>query len=153
MDPDGLTQRRGITVVNNMHGMSRSHFKRETSMLIVRSMQDVLPIRIGAIRIIHQVNHLREITSVHDWFEPFHLCFSFHVSRGFSASCGPSFRCSCQRNFDSAWLCMAPTLNPCCCTFLKQALPSVLEEQALGTTRPGSESALPKTKSLSNFED
>ena len=57
MDPDEFTQRQGIVVFNNMRGMSRANSRRETDKLISRAIQDILPVRVGALHFANQVNN------------------------------------------------------------------------------------------------
>jgi len=49
-----LTQRRGLFVLNNMAGMGTSNVRRETLSLLATSIQDILPVRVGAIRLLNE---------------------------------------------------------------------------------------------------
>jgi|AntAceMinimDraft_5_1070358.scaffolds.fasta_scaffold58999_1 hypothetical protein len=49
-----LTQRQGLFVVNNMAGVERKNINRTTMALLASSLQDVLPVRVGGIRILNQ---------------------------------------------------------------------------------------------------
>lgn len=47
-------QRQGIFVINNLEGIERKHVNRTTISLLTSSIQDVLPIRVGGVRIVNQ---------------------------------------------------------------------------------------------------
>lgn len=51
---DCPSQFKGFTIVNNLEGIQRSQFKRELIQRISGAIQDILPAKVGAIRIVHQ---------------------------------------------------------------------------------------------------
>lgn len=44
----------GIFVINNLEGIERKHVNRTTVPLLIGSIQDVLPVRVGGVRIVNQ---------------------------------------------------------------------------------------------------
>jgi hypothetical protein len=48
------TQRRGLFIVNNMAGLARKNARRETLSLLAGSLQDLLPVRLGGVRILNE---------------------------------------------------------------------------------------------------
>jgi hypothetical protein len=48
------TQLVGVFAICNMAGMERKHFKRETLSRISASIQNVLPVRIGGVCLVHE---------------------------------------------------------------------------------------------------
>lgn len=53
-DESGLTQLRGVFILNNLHGATRANFNKDFTRQNLFTMQEILPIRVSAVRIVHQ---------------------------------------------------------------------------------------------------